>query len=121
MGTRADFYIKKRTKLVKEDWIGSIAWDGYPEGIPGELLKATDEKTFTKEFKKFIKEREDFTSPEEGWPWPWDSSGITDYFYVFTGKKVVWNKHTPPDMSEMKNVQMGKKSGIIIMSQKEAV
>ena len=30
MGTRADFYIGKGTDA---EWLGSIAWNGYPDGI----------------------------------------------------------------------------------------
>lgn len=30
MGTRADFY--KNIEPEKMEWLGSIAWDGYPKG-----------------------------------------------------------------------------------------
>jgi hypothetical protein len=35
MGTRADFYIGCGRD---SEWIGSIAWDGYPDGL-SDLLK----------------------------------------------------------------------------------
>ena len=30
MGTRADLYIGRGTDA---EWIGSVAWDGYPSGL----------------------------------------------------------------------------------------
>ena len=42
MGTRADFYIGRGATA---EWIGSIAWDGYPDGIPAPILEATDDDT----------------------------------------------------------------------------
>lgn len=35
MGTRADFYVGRGTEA---EWIGSIALDGYPDGIPDDGL-----------------------------------------------------------------------------------
>lgn len=40
MGTRADFYIEVGNELKPKDWLGSIAWDGYPKGIPASIKKA---------------------------------------------------------------------------------
>jgi hypothetical protein len=118
MGTRADFYIKEGKHLKQEDWKGSIAWDGYPDGIPTSLKKAKTKQGFMKALTAFLKKRDDATYPKEGWPWPWDNSGTTDYAYVFTGKGVVWNKHKWPDMSKVKNVQWGEKSGVMIIGMK---
>lgn len=118
MGTRADFYVDEDEKLTKEDWVGSIAWDGYPEGIDKEVLEAKTKEEFLKALKKFVEGRNDFTKPEEGWPWPWEDSGTTDYAYIFDGKKVHWDSRNYPDMSSIKRVQMGKKSGLIVISSK---
>lgn len=80
MGTRADFYIKNNAKM---NWLGSIGWDGYPEGIDKKLLKATDLQEFKTALTNFFINREDFTSHKEGWPWPWIDSNTTDYSYVY--------------------------------------
>lgn len=82
MGTRADFYVEKDKGLK---WLGSIAWDGYPEGIEDEVFKATNPDEFVKSVKKFLKNRRgnDGTFPKDGWPWPWEDSHTTDYAYAF--------------------------------------
>lgn len=41
MGTRADFYVRKDSQM---EYLGSIAWDGYPSGIDEAVLRSTDEK-----------------------------------------------------------------------------
>lgn len=134
MGTRADFYKLKEQGM---EWIGSIAWDGYIEGMSEELLNAKSEEEFDELFSVHVSTREDFTSPAEGWPWPWNNSNTTDYAYLFDRKKVVCScfgspwfdpedepKDTDsmegeppsfPDMIERKNVQCGKKSGLVIL------
>ena len=84
MGTRADFYVGIDENA---EWLGSIAWDGYPDGIPDGILLATTKKVFKKEVLSFLKDREDSTLPEEGWPWPWDDSNTTDYAYgIYRGE-----------------------------------
>ena len=40
MGTRADFYVGKGKD---SEWLGSIAWDWYPDGIPDNILDAESE------------------------------------------------------------------------------
>lgn len=86
MGTRADFYVGRGEGAT---WKGSIAWDGHPEGIPSPLLGATTEAEFNRELIDFASSRDDFTTPDEGWPWPWKNSQTTDYSYaLFDGK--VW-------------------------------
>jgi hypothetical protein len=82
MGTRADFYIKRAGEaLISTDWVGSIAWGGYPQGIADRILNATD----ASEFRMAIDEaaEDDFTSADKGWPWPWTNSCMTNYSYVF--------------------------------------
>ena len=141
MGTRADFYVGKNKDA---EWIGSIAWDGYRDGIDKKLLKATTEKQFRNRVKKFLDGRDDSTYPHQGWPWPWDTSATSDcsywffdgqvwdaqgnpyptkyYFkisqsgpyddenYIATGKEEVINF---PDMSHIRNLTLGKRSGLI--------
>lgn len=135
MGTRADFY---KGRGEEAEWLGSIAWDGYPEGVPSNVVKAATEKEFDEAVNE-LKKRKDWTSPEEGWPWPWNDSHTTDYAYAWDGKVYAggfgghwhdtknevdedkWEKLEPaiyPNMKERKNVQFGEKSGTIILSAK---
>lgn len=122
MGTRADFYLRSGRQLKKEDWLGSIAWDGYPEGMPKALLRAKSKEKFLKELEAFFCDRKDVTRPDEGWPWPWETSAITDYTYIFseTSNKVTYrcfDKKTKfPDMTSLTRVQLGSaKSGVIVI------
>jgi hypothetical protein len=86
MGTRADFYLlKEKTEL---QWVGSIAWDGYE--IDGVEM-ATSEQGYLNIIQQVMSRRKDFTSPEKGWPWPWNNSKLTDEVYVFADG-VVWRQ-----------------------------
>lgn len=85
MGTRADFYIRKDNQMK---WLGSKGYDGYPEGINETVLKATSEEEFEANVIDFLKEKDDATFPEQGWPWPWNDSRTTDYSYIFENNKV---------------------------------
>lgn len=158
MGTRADFYVGRGPQA---EWLGSIAWDGYPEGIAADVLKARTENAFRSAVTAFIAGRDDGTKPEMGWPWPWNDSGTSDYGYCFDGGLTWWSDYareederagwsgldgvkpgTPgwsclepdsypgvddghrfeagvnvwPDMSARKNVTMGARSGVIVVS-----
>jgi len=134
VGTRADFYIRKVNELR---WIGSIAWDGYPRGIPKNILQAKNESEYAKSVSDFVSIREDKTLPEDGWPWPWDDSTTTDYAYAFDGEKVIascfggyWfdplnkpcddpksgEKPDFPNMKSVQNVSFGKNSGVILIT-----
>lgn len=142
MGTRADFYLGTGKDA---EWLASIAWDGYPDGIDSAVMEATTEEAFKAELAKFLQPRDDVTLPERGWPWPWDNSGTTDYSYWFADGKVYvsnfgnllvpyagWLKanedelddfskidgaitHDMPDMSSRKNLTLGKRSGLLII------
>jgi hypothetical protein len=110
MGTRADFYVGRG---VDAEWIGSIAWDGYPPGITplseemvrayrggpmthksiewpkgAHLFDATTEAEYRERVERFFQYRDDVTRPADGWPWPWEDSRTTDYAYAFDGGKV---------------------------------
>ena len=139
MGTRADFYIG-RGKDAK--WLGSTAWDGYPDGIVPEggwpsihLFDSADINQFTECLALFYRRREDLTLPEDGWPWPWDDSGTTDYAYAFDEGRVwassfggnwfdpresepededIGPKVQFPIMKDKKNVTLGRRSGLMI-------
>ena len=79
MGTRADFYVGRGAQA---EWLGSIGWDGYPDGIPEPILTSTEEASFRQDIADFLK-REDGTTPDQGWPWLWPDSRATDFSYVF--------------------------------------
>ena len=85
MGTRADFYIGRGEKA---EWLGSIALDGYPDGDPEPLLDVSDEAEFRQKVTDLISCGHG-TTPEQGWPWPWKDSGLTDYAYAFDAG-IVW-------------------------------
>ena len=85
MGTRADFYVGQGEQA---EWLGSIAWDGYPDGVSKSILRAKTEKEFRKLIDEYLANREDGTTPEMGWPWPWKTSHTTDYSYAFFDDKV---------------------------------
>jgi len=135
MGTRADFYVGRGEQA---EWLGSIAWNGYPEGIPEEVKGAPTEAVFREAVEKMIQERDDGTHPREGWPWPWEDSQTTDYAYAFETDTVYascfgsgWWKAAAeepdyakldrkaaifPNMKDRQNVTLGKRSGVIIVS-----
>ena len=147
MGTRADFYIKKNKKI---EWLGSIAWDGYEID---EVEDAKSEEEYVKLLTEFLSERNDATYKEDGWPWPWNNSKLTDECYVFEHgtiwqmishdgnyrdhsteclfapyneaetnddgeiiNSVATRRFCVPDMSHLKNVASGKRSGLITVS-----
>ncbi len=85
MGTRSDFYIESGDQL---EWLGSQAWDGYPSGIDNEVLVAANQEGYRSAVARFLASSESGSMPSDGWPWPWDTSGTTDYAYVFRAEKV---------------------------------
>lgn len=85
IGTRADFYLGRGPDA---EWLGSIAWDGYPEGMPEALLHCDTTERFRVVVDHFLSSRKDATRPGQGWPWPWDDSRTTDYAYAFDGDNV---------------------------------
>lgn len=142
MGTRADFYVGRGQDA---EWLGSVAWDGYPSGFPTALMLHSDERTWRQAVKNILTEREDGTLPEQGWPWPWETSHTTDYAYALDGGKVYgscfgnewWpasdepsdydeekDEEIPradlpadafPDMTDRKVPTLGKRSGVIVI------
>lgn len=150
MGTRADFYVGLNPKI--SDWIGSIAYDGYPYGdMKGskvltlnmeEILLLENLARYKGQVKQMIKKRKDGTSVKMGWPWPWENSHTTDYSYTFHDNQVFvsnWGcewmtvkdflntkkrhkffcrngcKRDFPDMTSIRNVNLGKRSGIMFL------
>ena len=132
MGTRPDGWLGSADFWKHTDgpdgWLGSIAWDGYPEGTPECVLDAGSEDDFQDKVAALIQEDGSGTVPSDGWPWPWDTSTTTDYAYVWTehGVRVYcfgcgWGEgeEVPevlwPDMTDIKNVDFGRRSGLIIL------
>lgn len=134
MGTRADFYVGRGEDA---EWLGSIAFDGYPDGYPEDVLRAEDEAQFRKRVAQLLDELDHSTLPEHGWPWPWDDSGTTDFAYAFADDAVQvacfgggWLTACElgepeefddlpevdfPDMTAHKNVARGRRSGVIVV------
>jgi hypothetical protein len=136
MGTRADFYIRKDNQMK---WVGSKGYDGYPDGIDESVLKATTEQDYEAKTIAFLKEENDATFPEHGWPWPWKDSRTTDYAYIFENDKVMSScfggplfdplltdeeneKDDPlpagyfPDMKDKQNIAYDNRSGALFIS-----
>jgi hypothetical protein len=130
MGTRADFYIGRGKQA---EWLGSIAWDGYPEGIDNPVKNATTAAEFREAVITLLAGRDDATVPDMGWPWPWEDSRTTDFAYAFDEGKVYaahfghgwfnpFQPHIPdsrecdfPDMKDKKKVTLGPRSGLIVL------
>lgn len=135
MGTRADFYVGRGKSA---EWIGSIAMDGYPSGIAAKVKSAATEAEYRAAVAAFFADRNDATRPADGWPWPWNDSGTTNYTYAFDGEAVYasnfgygWRKAKRlrddvefdesktaefPDMSAVKKVTMGPRSGLMVFT-----
>lgn len=136
MGTRADFYIGGRYDR-KMKWLGSIGWDGYPDGIPDGIKDAKTAQDYLHNLQGFSLVRNDWTPPEQGWPWPWEDSNTTDYAYIFDDGKVwasefgsPWfdaksppkepddlrgKKPAFPDMTAIQRVTFGPRSGVVVL------
>lgn len=90
MANKADFYVGRGPTA---EWIGSISWDGYRDGIPQAIREAETEEAYRKAVSVFLKGRADAVTPEKGWPWPWDDSRGTNYAYSFKDGKVKGSCH----------------------------
>lgn len=131
MGTRADFYVGKGDAA---EWLGSIAYDGYPDGIPRRIRQARSEEVFREEIGVFLASTGNATVPEQGWPWPWETSHTTDFAYVFDDGRVQaarfgkgWfdpnlepPEHELPkvafkDMTATRKVAFGERSGVLLL------
>lgn len=118
MGTRADFYIGTGPQA---EWLGSVAFDGYQwaEDHDEPIWSAKTETDFRAAVTAELSNRNDATTPDLGWPWPWDNSGTTDYAYYFSDGRVSCEARDDwPDMSAIKKVAMGgpRDSIIIVMA-----
>lgn len=134
MGTRADFYVGRGKDA---EWLGSVAYDGhpFPENIGEPVLTAHTEAQFREAVADRIAKRDDGTTPDMGWPWPWVDSRTTDYAYAFE-HGYTWCssfghswfrpafEEEPeeakqdaefPDMTARQNVTWGRRSGVMVI------
>ena len=88
MGTRASFWIGNPMDIENREWLGCVAFDGYPGGFGDKIDNVKTEKEF-REFVEGESIRRDFASPSGGWPFPWaDDVFLTDYTYAFFDDKL---------------------------------
>lgn len=90
MGTRASFWIGDARNIQDREYMGCIAFDGYPEGLPG-IENITTADRF-REFVGALSKRGDFSSATEAFPFPWpDDLFLTDETYSFM-EGAVWRE-----------------------------
>ena len=133
MGTRADFYVGRGAEA---EWLGSIAWDGYPDGNPEPVLGTATEEAYRAAVGRMLdEERDHATLPDMGWPWPWNDSATTDFAYAwddgvwissFGHSWVKAGEYDPdddsgakdatfPDMAARKALTLGPRSGVLVL------
>lgn len=90
MGTRAQFFIGDPRDVEGREWLGCIAWDGYPDGDCGRLAGATTEAEFRNRVELLKASRDDFTDPAiRSFPFPWRNNlFLTDWTYAWFGGEV---------------------------------
>jgi hypothetical protein len=127
MGTRCDFYVGRGQKAK---WIGSVAYDGFPEDFEA-IITAKTEAGYVRAVEKELSSRDDSTFAAEGWPWPWDDSGLTDYSIAWDKGAIYWTDYgdngkvwhqtgrraTWPNMASKRNLAYPgtSRSGIMIV------
>lgn len=97
MGTRAQFFVGDPRDLENREWLGTIAWDGYPDGDCAALAKASSEVGFRALVKHLKDTRRDFCDPAKNdFPFPWkDDLFLTDCTYaLFDGAVQYSSFHT---------------------------
>ena len=91
MGTRAQFFIGNPSDVSQRDWLGCVAWEGYPDGDCGKaLLGVTSPEQFISAVERIAEERDDFTDPNKhSFPFPWDDDlYLTDVTFAFFDGRV---------------------------------
>ena len=125
MPSRADFY-------AGNEWLGSAAWDVYPSAVmedEPQIFCAASEGAYRQAVASYLTQKgADATHPEQGWPWPWNNSDLSDNTYLFINGRTLVRDYsgpfiyyisgevvdvdwTPPDMSEIKNVRWDQPGG----------
>lgn len=90
MPTRADFYVGDGPGA---EWLGSCSFDGQPAELDKAVLKAASQDEYREAVLRNLMERPDGILPEDGWPWAWDDSYITDYVYSWR-HGALWGRST---------------------------
>lgn len=136
MGTRADFYVGRGEQA---EWLGSIALDGYPDGIPMSIRTARTKMKYRNSVEMFLRKCRHATFPKDGWPWPWEDSLTTDYSYSFEDGRVWASRFGSewfetagtepeelkegvavfPNMKSKQRVTLGKRSGLTVFQTDE--
>lgn len=91
MGTRAQFFIGNPEDVETRQWLGCVAWDGYPDGDIGRLLSGCGSPAVFVDGVNAIKaSRRDFCDPaKHDFPFPWkDDLFLTDFTYAFIDGRV---------------------------------
>ena len=87
MGTRAQFFVGNSQDLEGRKYLGTIAWDGYPDGFDAirKWAAARTPRQFEKLVLAEISQRDDYADPAtRAFPFPWtDNLFLTDYTYAF--------------------------------------
>jgi hypothetical protein len=145
VGTRCDFYVGRGPDA---EWLGSLGMDGYPSGLVadpamGPVLAAATEAEYRARVARVLAAVSHATTPDLGWPWPWENSRLTDFAYAFDAGAVhvsnfgrPWHRpgeESPPlpagddnkdpctderrvafpDMTARRNVTLGPRSGLL--------
>lgn len=83
MGTRADFYAKDGDTVT---YLRFGSFDGYHWHEKVDLSAIRTREAFE---AMIVATGSPETWAQDGrWPWPWDTSRLTDYVYLFTGEGV---------------------------------
>lgn len=91
MGTRAQFFIGNPSNVDNRQWLGCVAWDGYPDGDCGKaLVGVSSPEEFIAAVEGLAAKRDDFTDPmRHSFPFPWRNDlYLTDFTYAFFDGRV---------------------------------
>lgn len=134
IGTRADFYVGRGETA---QWLGSIAFDGFPEAHAARLIGCAEESAYRLAVQTLLAAVDHATRPAQGWPWPWPNSQTTDFAYAWDAGVVYvtcfghgWQvlraalddwpddatKVPFPDMTVQQRVTVGRRSGVILVT-----
>lgn len=94
MGTRADFYVREGKGADGLRWIGSVAYDGdWGRKWFGGIDSQSD---FEVRCRKLAEDPKTGCKVEDGWPWPWETSDMSDLAYVWDSEKVLVSRFGGP-------------------------
>ncbi|HET6610148.1 MAG TPA: hypothetical protein VFG62_26020 [Rhodopila sp.] len=93
MGTRAQFFIGDPQDIQGRVWLGTVGWDGYPDGDMAPLADCSTEQRFREVLNDIVSKRRDYCDPNTNdFPFPWkDDLFLTDCTYAFRDGAVYFN------------------------------